>query len=115
MIGVATLYARAGSGTELILTPFQSFQEAKIQPERYRSMLMNVFLFFPLGLSLPFSLPEKWKLKSLSTILFAMALSICIELAQYHYQLGRAEMDDVICNTVGSVIGSMAYLFTRKK
>ena len=113
VIGIATLSSRNGSGTELILTPFQSFQEAKIQPERYRSMLMNVFLFFPLGLSMPFALPKKWKLNVFCTILFALMLSVGIEFAQYHYQLGRAEIDDVICNTLGTVIGSSAYLMTK--
>lgn len=48
-----TLYIRSEGDHEVILTPFQSFIEAKEQPEAYRSMLMNVFLFVPLGLSLP--------------------------------------------------------------
>lgn len=115
IIGIATLSWRNGSGTELILTPFQSFQEAKIQPELYRSMLMNVFLFFPLGLSMPFALPEKWKLKVFCTILFAFLLSVGIEVIQYHYQLGRAEVDDVICNILGCVLGSSSYLLVYGK
>lgn len=99
---------------EVILTPFHFLEEAKIQPEIYRSMLMNVFLFFPLGLTLPFSLPERWHGKILFTILFALLLSAGIEYAQYYFHLGRAETDDVICNTLGAVIGTFAYIISKK-
>ena len=114
VIGIATLYLRSSGNVEVVLIPFKSFQEAKLQPEHYRSMLMNVFLFFPLGLSLPFSLPKNWKGKVLCTIMFAMLLSICIEFFQYRYALGTAEIDDVICNTFGCVVGSTAYVLVNR-
>ena len=114
IILIATLSSRSGSGTEVILIPFYSFVEAKIQPERYRSMLMNVFLFFPLGLSLPYALPEKWKCKRLISILFALVLSTSVEFIQYSYQLGRAEIDDIFCNTLGCAIGSISYAMSSR-
>lgn len=108
VIIVVTLSSRGGV-SELILMPFQSFKAAKIQPEIYRSMLMNVFLFFPLGLTLPYALPKKWKHNVLIAILFALTLSITIEFLQYYFHLGRAETDDVICNTLGCAIGTIAF------
>lgn len=51
-----TVFRHSSGERELILTPFQSFIEARGQREMYREMLMNVFLFFPLGLFLPFAL-----------------------------------------------------------
>ena len=42
-----------------VLMPFVGLIEAQTQPEMYRSMLMNVFLFVPFGLSMPHILPEK--------------------------------------------------------
>ncbi len=98
---------------EVILMPFHFLEEAKQQPEIYRSMLMNVFLFFPLGLTLPFSLPERWHGKVLFTILLALLLSTGIEFAQYYFHLGRAETDDVICNTLGAVIGTFSYIMSK--
>ena len=109
-----TLLPRSNEGHELILIPFHFFIEAKTQPEIYRSMLMNVFLFFPLGLTLPFALPEKWNRKALRTIIFAFVLSFTIEFLQFHYYLGRAETDDVICNTLGAAIGTLSYTLERK-
>lgn len=111
---VVTLLSRSSESVELILTPFHSFLEAKTQPEIYRSMLMNVFLFFPFGLTLPFALPEKWNRKALLTIVLALVLSFTIEFLQFHYRLGRAETDDVICNTLGAAIGTLSYTLERK-
>lgn len=104
-----------GNSTEVVLAPFHFLEEAKQQPEIYRSMLMNVFLFFPLGLTLPFCLPERWRGKGLFTILFALLLSAGIEYVQYYFHLGRAETDDVICNTLGAAIGTVAYVIRRGK
>ena len=115
IIGGVTLTNRVSTVENFILIPFRSFIEARIQPELYRSMLMNVFLFFPLGLTLPYALPEKWNKKVLLSILFAMVLSIGIEFAQYHFHLGRAETDDVICNTLGCAIGTISYLLANRK
>lgn len=103
-----TIFSRQES-YGLVLIPFYSLIEAKTQPEMYRSMLMNVFLFFPLGLTLPYVLPEKYKKQVLFTILFGLLLSAGIEFAQYYFHLGRAEVDDVICNTLGCAIGTMGY------
>ena len=109
-----TIASRNGENMELILSPFHSFLEAQNQPEIYRSMLMNVFLFFPLGLTLPFALPEKWNRKALITIVFAFILSFAIEFLQFYYHLGRAETDDIFCNTLGAAIGTLSYKLERK-
>lgn len=104
----ATIYSRGEAPQPAVLMPFSSFQEAKIQPELYRSMLMNVFLFQPIGLSLPNILPKKAHPVAL-TASFALLLSVGVEAAQFWFQLGRCETDDVIMNTLGAVIGCAAY------
>ena len=110
----ATLFSRAEGSTGLILTPFAALTAARVQPELYREMLMNVFLFFPLGLTLSNALPQKWHrwLRIILTTLVGCALSAGIEYAQYRYVLGMAEVDDVICNTLGAFIGSTSLLIT---
>ena len=111
----ATLFSRAEGSTGLILTPFASLTAARIQPEIYREMLMNVFLFFPLGLTLSNALSRKWHrwLRIILTTLVGCALSAGIEYAQYRYALGLAETDDVICNTLGASIGSTSLLIAH--
>ena len=108
----ATLFSRAEGGTGLILAPFASLTAARQQPELYREMLMNVFLFFPLGLTLSNALPRKWHrwLRIILTTLIGCALSAGIEYAQYRCALGLAETDDVICNTLGAFLGAASLL-----
>ena len=111
----ATLFSRAEGGTGLILAPFASLTAARIQPEIYREMLMNVFLFFPLGLTLSNALPRRWHRwgRITLTTLVGYALSAGIEYTQYRYALGMAEVDDVIYNTLGAFIGSASLLIAH--
>lgn len=108
-----TLYHRREGEYDVILTPFHSFIEAQIQPEMYRSMLMNVFLFEPLGLSLSGLLPKKWYSLAI-TVVVGMLFSIGIEAAQFYYGLGRCEVDDVIMNTLGCAIGMVPVILAKK-
>ena len=94
------------------LIPFSSFVRAIKQPEMYRSMLMNVFFFVPLGLALPYIYKGKTGKRIWLTILSGLILSVVIEIVQYIYSLGLAETDDVICNALGTAIGSSSYLLS---
>ena len=107
-----TILTRTPGVPAVILAPFASLTAARVQPELYREMLMNVFLFFPLGLTLSNALPQKWHrwLRIILTTLIGCALSAGIEYAQYRYALGLAETDDVICNTMGAFLGAVSLL-----
>ena len=111
----ATILVRSEGTTGLILAPFATFTAALQQPELYREMLMNVFLFFPLGLTLSNALPQKWNhwLRIILATLVGCILSAGIEYAQYRYALGMAEVDDMICNTLGTFIGSTSLLIAH--
>lgn len=60
--------------------------------------IKNIVLFIPFGLLFPL---RKWKIVLLSALLF----SISIESIQYFMGLGLCELDDVICNTIGAMLG----------
>ena len=60
-------------------------------------IVLNILLFIPLG----FLLGNKgWK-----AVLYGVLLSACIELIQYIAVLGYCEADDVLNNTIGTVVG----------
>ena len=93
----------------LHLLPGDSFLYAfQYDGGRWSSQIMwNVCLFMPLGGLLPcvfgFLRKGAWK-----TVLFCLLLSLCIETAQFF--IGRvADMDDLICNTLGGVFGRALY------
>lgn len=111
----ATLLSRTPGTYAAVLTPFAALAAARQQPELYREMLMNVFLFFPLGLTLSNALPRKWHrwLRISLTTLTGCILSAGIEYAQYRFALGMAETDDVICNTLGTFVGATSLLLAH--
>lgn len=94
----------------LVLTPFITFSKAKGEVELFRTLYMNVLLFLPLGLSLPFALPNKLRFRPLFAVLAGFLLSAAVEATQYIRIIGECEIDDVIMNTFGVLIGTVSYL-----
>lgn len=106
LILVSTLGGRQGLDVSPALLPFHSYREA-IETgniELYRSNLMNALLFFPFGLTWATAL-SRTRRKPIPGILIAIALSVGIELCQYAFLLGRPEIDDVIHNVLGAIVG----------
>ena len=62
---------------------------------------MNVFLYFPLGLTLT-------NMIGFRSILFGSILSVVIETWQFMAGTGVAQGTDVLCNVLGIVVGSIA-------
>lgn len=100
---------------ELILVPFHSFQKARTQPEIYRSMLMNIYLFVPWGLSFPLTLSGKLYSKACAvlTVIVALLFSISVEALQYYMGIGQSEVDDVLMNSLGCLIGAMSIIIAN--
>lgn len=70
--------------------------------------IQNVLFFIPFGILIP---TKQLKIVFIS----ALSLSFLIELLQYICCLGLAEIDDVICNTIGAIMGFCFVLLIRKK
>ena len=108
----ATIGGRGG-GDDLphAFTPFHSYQEARLTGniEIYRSNFMNVVLFYPAGLLAMSLLPRKWPGWCRCVLVVAVlgAMSAGIEFWQYRLRLGRCEIDDVLHNTAGALLGSL--------
>ncbi len=113
VIAVATLTDRTPGiiPAEPELIPFHSYRAviAGENKEILRSNFMNVVLFYPAGLFACELLPKSWsraKRVILVAVLFAL-VSAGIEFCQYHFALGQAEVDDVIHNALGALIGAL--------
>ena len=73
-------------------------------------LLLNILLYIPLGLALPFIYKKSSLLKIFLT---GLSVSFLIEFGQFF--IGReSEMDDLICNTLGAVVGYLLYLLVKK-
>lgn len=108
-----TIFSRHPSNdvVGLSLIPFETYQKAiTIDVEYYREAFMNVVFFVPLGflygcLDIEFFKKKRWLI-----ILGSCLFSIVIEVIQYVFKLGFAEIDDVIHNTLGATIGILLFI-----
>lgn len=93
------------------LIPFHSYYVVFTGGERelLRCNFMNVVLFYPAGLLVCALLPKRWRRgKKVLFVAGLLALvSVGIEFCQYQFALGQAEVDDVIHNTLGALIGAL--------
>lgn len=72
-----------------------------------REIVGNVIMFMPLGMILSHFLKTKGNYFVIGCIAFLF--SIMIELTQYYYCIGTFEMDDLLHNVWGAVIGNSIY------
>lgn len=89
---------------EVSLDPFSYLD----LPDKIRGSLMNVLLFYPFGILAG----TKWN--SSRIILLGTFFSLVIEISQYCWKLGYAEINDVINNTLGMAVGVSVVLVFKK-
>ena len=73
---------------------------------------LNIVLFIPLGVFLFFSMKDRGLLLS---VLFAFSFSLIIESLQFILRKGECEVDDLIHNTLGCIIGFMLCKIINRK
>ncbi len=66
----------------------------------------NIILFIPLGIYLPLFSGNK---KIFKTIGWIGLISLAVELAQYVLAIGAGDIDDIILNILGGMIGILLY------
>ncbi|MGC4036709.1 MAG: VanZ family protein [Chitinophagaceae bacterium] len=77
-----------------------------------KNILGNIIGFIPLGVLLPIlfrRLQRSWK-----TIFTVFLISLAFETIQLLFNLGIFDVDDLILNTLGGVVGYIFYLFSKK-
>lgn len=98
--------------------PFESIRSYLKVGGRYFSINFtgNVLAFLPLGILLPLNFLKMQSFFKLA--LLATCLSFAIELAQYLYLDRVADVDDIILNVAGALIGFLVWkilLFNFRK
>lgn len=75
-------------------------------------LFINVSLFIPVGLIFPFL---KEKKPHISTALFGFALSLGFEVLQIINCIGGFTYIDILANSLGAILGSIAHFYLREK
>ena len=108
---VMTLFGRTITETKrLVLNPFASYFYVLEtgNSEILLQIIMNIVMYIPLGCLLPYSC--RLFDKKRNVVLMAMASSSVIEFIQYVCGIGLFEIDDILNNTFGAIIGVLVYV-----
>ena len=91
--------------------PFKEIFRYKINTQLfYKNIVGNILLFIPFGLFLSYYIKPK---SFLPPLFLSVSVSTLIEVVQS--VIGRtADVDDIILNSVGGIIGYLLYLFFNK-
>ena len=101
-----TFMNRVGNGMQMYqLYPFLAFWEAwnAFTLQVWLNPLLNIAMFVPLGMFLP--LAAKTFRRWYWMLAAGAGISLIIEAAQYTLGRGQADVDDLICNTLGAMLG----------
>lgn len=95
----------SGMGMGIQLRPFLAFWEAwnAFTLQVWLNPLLNITMFLPLGVLLPLAVKRfqrwYWMLAA------GAGISLVIEGFQHFLNRGQADVDDLICNTLGAMLG----------
>ena len=93
-----------------LLKPFWSYMALIYGKRKYSivtEIVLNILMLIPVGFLLPFLVKKH-------TILYGFLCSLCIEVFQLVTKRGYFEVDDLIHNTLGVVIGYGLYRLAAK-
>ncbi|MBQ1555264.1 MAG: VanZ family protein [Clostridia bacterium] len=110
---VTVLNRVPGSCDQVFLMPLSSLTPARYSESVFREMVLNVCLFLPLGILLPFAMPDSVEQKGKTAVIAGAMLSVLVEGLQYIFDMGCCETDDVLMNTLGMLLGGCSYVFFR--
>ena len=116
----STVLFRQTADYSVSLTPFATLNRALGDKVLSKSMLFNILLFMPLTLFGCSVFCTRGNKRAWLLIASGSAFSVVIETIQYVFSIGQADIDDVICNTLGLIAGCLIYrlhsrLFLQKK
>ena len=104
-----TMVLRTPENRGVVLQPFREF-EAMVNGTHFfwfKQIFLNVLLFVPFGILLP--MVSRYFRNPMVTVIAGCLFSGAIETMQYITGRGLTEVDDVITNTLGTVVGVMIY------
>lgn len=76
------------------------------------NFLGNIFLFIPLSIILKYYF--NW-LRNSNVIYLGFSISLSLELIQYATRIGVFDINDILLNTIGTIIGTIIYHYLNKE
>lgn len=74
----------------------------------FKNIIGNIVLFIPLGIYLQLFTKHK---KVLTNLFGIFVISLSLEFIQYIFAIGASDIDDILLNCIGGLIGILLYRF----
>ena len=115
MVSYITIFSRSEGHSRAIMLHFdqltQAIRTGSLEPLQHS--LLNAVLFIPLGILFPMIWPGHLN-RLLYVAPLGLMLSTLIESIQMFFFIGQCDLEDIVANTLGAVIGYGLYaLYTR--
>lgn len=109
----ATFLSRGINYGTINLHLLSSYRQAYncMQISLFRNIVLNILLFVPLGFLLPFY--SKKMQKFYITIPIGCFITLIIEILQFVTKIGIFEIDDILNNSIGVVIGYSSFMILK--
>lgn len=96
------------------LIPFRSmspYLRDITEPYAFKNIIANILVFIPLG----FFISNKNPKNVFKALIICLGVILSIELIQLFFKIGFFDVDDIILNFIGSLLGVFISLFVRKR
>lgn len=116
-----TLILRYSGKHEIVLVPFRQydyFLHGTTHMQWFWQIFLNIILFVPFGFLFPMIFREllnRLKVPEVSTVFIGCIFSLAIEAMQYITGRGLADIDDLINNTLGTILGYLIYRAGKRR
>lgn len=118
MVATVFLSREPGSRQGVDMTLFQTWG---VTPQEHAFVIENILLFVPFGVLFPMAVEGSQNggsrmtdRLSRCTVVFGFLCSVCIETVQLITERGYCQLDDVVMNTLGSLVGYIIFLIAKK-
>ena len=113
LIVSTTVARRSLSGHMIRLFPFYSWKMVLRGNKTHLVMVLeNIIMMMPIGFLLP--LINKKRNNAVMIVIIGSIISSSIECTQYVFYKGWFEIEDIFNNSIGTLIGYMAYSLVQK-
>ena len=112
VLGTCVIFRESGEECRINLIPLISYfdyGENSYFMEKAALNILNVVLFIPVGILLKPAFCNNDNLNWKGTMVVGLLLSMAIEVLQFVLKKGLCEIDDVIHNVIGCMLGYGAY------
>ncbi len=109
-VSYITIFSRPEGHSGQVLLDFNGLLDLFQNPSsaELRHFGLNTAMFVPIGILFPLIYPEK-NAKIIYAILLGLVFTTLIEATQMILSLGQADIEDMVSNVLGTVIGMLLY------